>query len=84
MERWTPRMLPTVPEALWRKSSQWVALTRAHAMRAVEDAAINRAIRKHCTYGYDAYLRRCGAGRRLAGLCCVSRLCAPLWRCCDG
>ena len=71
-------MLPTVPEALWRKSSQWVALTRAHAMRAVEDTAINRAIRKHCTYGYDAHLRRsrCAASRPALPML---RLCTPLW-----
>ena len=58
MDRWTPRMLPALPEATWRKSSQWVALTRTHAMRTVEDTVINRVIRKHCTYGYDSYLRR--------------------------
>ena len=52
-------MAPAVPESAWRKSSQWVALTRPHAMRAVEDAAVNGAIQRHCRYGYDSYLRRC-------------------------
>jgi hypothetical protein len=61
ISRWTPRMLPAVPRAAWRKSAQWVALTRPHAMRAVEDTAVNAAIRRYCRYGYDSYLRRCPA-----------------------
>lgn len=51
-------MLPTIPKSLWRKSSQWVALARPHAMRAVEDTIIRKSIKKHCVYGYDKYLRR--------------------------
>lgn len=51
-------MLPTIPKSLWRKSSQWVALTRPHALHAVQDTRINKVIRKHCVYGYDSYLRR--------------------------
>ena len=51
-------MLPTIPEALWRKSSQWVELTRSHAMRIAEDTAVDAVIKKHCTVGYDRKLRR--------------------------
>ncbi|CAK0758242.1 hypothetical protein CVIRNUC_002605 [Coccomyxa viridis] len=57
-DRWTPKMLPTIPEALWRKSSQWVELTRPHAMRIAEDTAVDAVIKKHCTVGYDRKLRR--------------------------
>lgn len=59
MERWTPRMLPTIPKSLWRKSSQWAALNREHALQAVKDTVINNVIKKHCVYGYDSYLKRC-------------------------
>ena len=61
ISRWTPRMEPAVPQAAWRKSAQWVALTRPHAMRAVEDTAVNLAIQRYCRYGYDSYLRRWAA-----------------------
>ena len=59
-DRWTPKMLPAIPESLWRKSSQWVELTRPHAMRIVEDAVVDAVIKKHCTIGYDRKLKRCG------------------------
>ena len=58
-DRWTPRMLPTVPEVLWRKTSQWVELTRPHAMRIVEDTVVDPVMKKHCTIGYDRKLKRC-------------------------
>ncbi len=51
-------MLPTVTEALWRKSPQWVALNRKHAELAATDTAVNAAIRDHCTEGYDDLLGR--------------------------
>ena len=57
-DRWTPKMLPLVPETLWRKTSQWVELTRPHAMRIVEDTVIDPVIKKHCTIGYDRKLKR--------------------------
>ena len=68
LSRWTPRMAPAIPEAVWRKSSQWVALTRPHAMRAVEDTTVNGAIQRHCRYGWDAHLRRCACPRGFPGL----------------
>jgi hypothetical protein len=58
MDRWTPKMQPTIPEGLWRKSSQWVTLSRKHALKAVEDNVVNGVIKKHCVYGYDSYLKR--------------------------
>ena len=58
ISRWTPAMLPTVTEALWRKSPQWVALNRRHAELAATDIAVNAAIRDHCTVGYDDLLGR--------------------------
>jgi len=51
MDRWTPAMLPTVPEALWRKSPQWVALNRKHALLAASDTVVNAVIRDHCSIG---------------------------------
>ncbi len=51
-------MLPTVTENLWRKTSQWVELTRPHAMRIVEDTVIDPVMKKHCTIGYDRKLKR--------------------------
>ena len=57
-DRWTPKMLPTIPETLWRKTSQWVELTRPHAMRIAEDTVVDAVIRQHCTVGYDRKLRR--------------------------
>ena len=63
-------MLPTIPEALWRKSSQWVELTRPHAMRIAEDAVVDGVIKKHCTVGYDRKLRR--YSRRPARHTCIA------------
>ncbi len=54
-------MLPTVPEVLWRKSSQWLELTRPHAMRIVEDTTVDPVMKKHCTIGYDRKLKRCAS-----------------------
>ena len=61
-------MLPTVPEALWRKTSQWVELTRPHAMRIVEDTVVDPIMKKHCTIGYDRKLKRCEP-RHVPGRC---------------
>ncbi len=72
MDRWTPAMLPTVPEALWRKSPQWVALNRKHALLAASDTVVNAVIRDHCSIGYDDLLGRCA---RALPACASARLC---------
>ena len=46
--RYNPRMAPTIPEAEWRKGTQWAAITRAHAVLAVEDEVIFSVMRRHC------------------------------------
>ena len=79
MDRWTPAMLPTVPEALWRKSPQWVALNRKHALLAASDTVVNAVIRDHCSIGYDDLLGRCARPllvRASARLCLLTA--APL------
>ncbi len=80
MDRWTPAMLPTVPEALWRKSPQWVALNRKHALLAASDTVVNAVIRDHCSIGYDDLLGRCA---RALPICASARLCLRTRRPCS-
>lgn len=41
-------MAPTIPEAAWRKGTQWAAVTRAHAELFVEDELVFSVMRRHC------------------------------------
>jgi len=41
-------MLPQIPIELWKKSSQWVALTRRHAEILDEDDLIVDIFANHC------------------------------------
>ena len=40
-------------EASWRKSHQWVGLTRKHAAATAADAVVAEAFKKHCTNAPD-------------------------------
>ena len=46
--RYNPRMAPTIPEAQWRKGTQWAAVTRAHAELFVSDELVFSVMRRHC------------------------------------
>lgn len=41
-------MAPTIPEAEWRKGTQWAAVTRAHAELFIADDVVFLAMRRHC------------------------------------
>jgi Core-2/I-Branching enzyme len=56
-ERFTDLMGEEVSKA-WRKSSQWMSLTRRHADLAVNDTTIYPKFKEHCTGGYDNHLKR--------------------------
>ncbi len=50
--RWHPAMQrgePAIRRADWRKSSQWITLTREHAQVFVNDTAVDAIFREHCT-----------------------------------
>ncbi len=50
--RWHPAMQreePAIHQGDWRKSSQWITLTREHAQVFVNDTAVDAVFRKHCT-----------------------------------
>ena len=46
--RWSEAMLPAVPVSLWRKSSQWVMLTRPHAELVAEDTLLFEVFNRTC------------------------------------
>ena len=46
-------MAPVIPEAAWRKGTQWAAVTRAHAALFVHDDAVFRVMRRHCATWTD-------------------------------
>ena len=49
VHRWIDRMASEhLTKENWRKSSQWFALTRAHAQIVVEDTIIDAIFRKDC------------------------------------
>ena len=41
-------MAPKIPEAQWRKGTQWAAVTRAHAELFVSDELVFSVMRRHC------------------------------------
>lgn len=41
-------MAPTIPEAEWRKGTQWAAVTRAHAELFIADDVVFLAMLRHC------------------------------------
>lgn len=50
---------PPLPQSAWRKSSQWSALTRAHARLVVDDTAVDALFRAICTSrDWDEALQR--------------------------
>lgn len=49
LERWDPRMqTPRFTQAHWRKTSQWFAATRQHAVVVVTDREVNDAFERFC------------------------------------
>lgn len=58
--RWDPRM--EIPNFLefrhWRKSSQWITLTRPHARVVLEDVDVYRQFEEHCWSAYDHHRNR--------------------------
>ena len=47
MHRWNPLMeLPHLKHHHWRKSGQWMGLTRAHALLVVNDSSVAEAFRQ--------------------------------------
>jgi hypothetical protein len=42
-----------LPEDSWRKSHQWVGLTRKHAAATASDTVVADAFKKHCTNAPD-------------------------------
>jgi hypothetical protein len=52
--RWDPRMeSPALRFEHWRKSPQWLTLTRAHAKLVLDDVAVYRAFEAHCWSAWD-------------------------------
>lgn len=41
-------MLPTIPREMWRKSGQWITLTRKHAELVVQDHSVASEFEEHC------------------------------------
>eukprot|EP00884_Botryococcus_braunii_P021938 jgi/Botrbrau1/8428/Bobra.0237s0047.1 len=56
-DRFTDKMGEEVDKA-WRKSSQWIGLTRRHAEFVVKDTKIYPIFEEHCTSGFDEHLDR--------------------------
>ena len=49
VHRWIDRMASNhLSKDMWRKSSQWFALTRAHAQVIVDDTIIDGIFRRDC------------------------------------
>lgn len=49
LERWDPRMeTPRFTKAHWRKTSQWFAATRRHAIVLVRDREVNDVFERFC------------------------------------
>ncbi|CAK9146031.1 unnamed protein product [Ilex paraguariensis] len=46
--RYNPKMSPGIPEAKWRKGSQWIALIRRHAEVVVDDDVVLSLFKKFC------------------------------------
>lgn len=46
--RYNPKMHPVIPVHNWRKGSQWVVLTRKHALVVLKDEDIFPMFRQHC------------------------------------
>lgn len=53
--RWHPRMeTRNLKFHHWRKSPQWMTMTRAHAKLALEDSEVYRMFERHCWSAWDS------------------------------
>lgn len=62
----------------WRKSSQWFALTRAHAARVLADARVLAAFAAFCRNAWDADAQRCVVHWRVHLIVCGPLSLLPL------
>ena len=82
-------MAPLIPEAAWRKGTQWAAVTRAHAALFVHDDAVFRVMRRHCATWTDPegrYAAFCAGDEHfkqvVIQLAVRGAACAPCGACC--